>query len=149
MRDSGFAFHYKATCRRRHNSAKAKYDCTISCDAFPDFLDTRELRPSGALGRAPISAFLTIANHSCSGDGKTCGYRMCPKRISFQTFATSTMDSLDKVVATIDQGVASVEQQKDLVVARRLQEIASHTPLALVDGRFATRMGELEQKYAN
>jgi hypothetical protein len=146
LRGAGFTFHYTSLLRRRSRStARARYACHISCDKFPDFLDANGLTPAKALGRAPLSAFLTIANHSCR-DATRCGYELCPKRGSFQTFAEHATESIERVLGVIrgrDEPVAN-----DLAEAERLREICAKAPLALVDVRFATQLGELEHKYA-
>ena len=145
MRAAGFTFGYTKMLRRRSRSARVTYDCYISCEQFPDFLDAHGLAPGGALGRAPLSSFLSIANHSCS-DGKSCGYDMCPKRTSFKTFAEQMAESIERVLNVIrgrEQPAA-----EDLTLAERLRDICANAPLALVDGRFAAQLGELEHRYA-
>jgi hypothetical protein len=145
LRGAGFSFSYAKVLRRRSGSARVKYDCCIACDQFPGFLDAHGLAPGKALGRAPLSAFLSIANHSC-GDGKSCGYELCPKRASFQAYAEHAAESIARVIDAIrrrDEPVA-----EDLAVAERLRDICASAPLALVDGRFAKQLGDLEHKYA-
>jgi hypothetical protein len=145
LRGAGFSFSYAKVLRRRSGSARVKYDCCIACDQFPGFLDAHGLVPGKALGRAPLSAFLSIANHSC-GDGKSCGYELCPKRASFQAYAEHAAESIARVIDAIRRRDEPVVE--DLAVAERLRDICASAPLALVDGRFARQLGDLEHKYA-